>query len=152
MVTVPRTALADLGPALVRTAVAATCPPAARLPTGDGGRRLSGLAAAHGPHLLLELIAHTPSSGRYLPAPDPAGLSSVALALMIGAISESGLPEQRDVREQLVDALLEVHGWTLGEAAAAALAGTAEMIAADACAHAHLATARTSCRDYLTLL
>lgn len=141
-----RTPLHDLGSALVRDVVALAT---GHHPADPAGKRLSALVDQHGPRLVLDLIAATPSPGRYEPIPDPQMLSALALALMVGSIGETGLPEHRYVREQAVDALLDRHGWTLAEASAIAVAAVDTLTGAAPCAHAHLATAVTWCRRYV---
>ncbi|MFC0313542.1 hypothetical protein ACFQNE_03240 [Gordonia phosphorivorans] len=146
MTAIAPTALADLGPALIRSVIAA----ASGHPGDDQtGRHLTRLIDVHGPELVLDLIAATPSPGRYEPPPTTETLSAISVALFLGAMWDAGPPELRDAREQAADALLELHGWTLSDAARAALTGCAGLSATTAAGHAHLHSALSTCRMYL---
>lgn len=134
---------ADLGSTLVRSALAA-CSRRMTDPNPAGNAVDSTEQTT-----LVDLISAHPSPGNYCPEPDVVGMSAIVVTLIIGAITDTGRPEHRQTREQLVDALLSKCGWTLPEAARFALAGTGYVTGRSPAEHAHLATARVTCRDYL---
>lgn len=146
MTSVAATTLADLGPALTRSVIAAA---SGHHTPDQAGHRLKQLIDAHGPGLVLDLIAAAPSPSRYQPPPSTETLSAIAVALFLGAMWDAGPPERRDAREQAADALLDVHGWTLSEAARAALAACTGLSATTSAGHAHLHSALSTCRMYV---
>lgn len=146
MTSITQTPLTDLSTALLRAAIGAAC---GHRGTTPASHRLADIVESVGPTILLELVATTPSPSRYQPPPDPSTLSAIAMALLIGGIGDTGLPEHRDIREQLIDLLLEAHGWTLSAAATIAVNGCTTITPTTAAARAHLATALAICRDYI---